>query len=281
MTRRLMMRADDAWWTPFELGTREMGRWQIGPSTLWLYHTTHEWRLFHRGGTDSLEASSNVVLPLAPEERDAVLHGTTEVDDVHRISFRQTTADARLRPALADRSVVVRPEDALVVPPGEEATLFVSTPLWVQLLVGAAEKPVHEVPSYRPSDTWFGTSTRSGELSYAVRTAGRMELDDLPQRRHRAITPLRLRNAAADVLRVERVQLPTPHLALYETADGFLWTERVDMHRSRTHEGAEVTVRDGPPPQHASAEPMAPPREAVRKGLVVNTFRAIGALFGS
>jgi hypothetical protein len=51
------------------------------------------------------------------------------------------------------------------------------------------------------------------------------------------------------------------------------------MQRSRTAEGAEVTVADGPPAQQKAAERIASPRQDVRKSLVVNTFRAIGALF--
>jgi len=274
------MATDDVWWSPFQLETGQMGRWQIGPRTLWLYHTAHEWRILTRAGEDSLQAASSSRRPLPKSERRRVLDGTTEVDDVHRFSFRTTTADGKLHPALADRPVVIRPEDPLSVPPGEEATLFVSTPLWIQFSAGATASTLFEIASHRPSDTWFGTSTRTGELSYAARTAGRMQLDDLPQRRHRAVTPLRLRNEAEDVLRVERVQLPTPHLSLYETEDGFLWTEQVTMQRRRTGEGAEVTVADGPPRQQDAAERIATPRQGARSGLVVNTFRAIGALFG-
>jgi hypothetical protein len=273
------MAADEPWWGPFELKAGTMGRWQIGPRTLWLYHTAHEWRLFTRSGADSLQTTSSSRVPLPARERRRVLEGETEVDDVHRFSFRKTTAAGLFRPALADRPVVIRPEDPLSVPRGEEATLFVSTPLWIQFLVGTAEGTICEVSSHRLSDTWFGTSTRSGELSYAARTAGRMQLDDLPLRRHRAVTPLRLRNEADDPLHVERVQLPTPHLSLYETEDGFLWTEQVTMQRSRAAEGAEVTVADGPPAQQKAAERIASPRQDARKSLVVNTFRAIGALF--
>jgi len=273
------MAADESWWGPFELETGTMGQWQIGPRTLWLYHTAHEWRLFTRAGVDSLQATSSSRVPLPAQERRRVLEGETDVDDVHRFSFRKTTAEGRFRPALADRPVVVRPEDPLSVPGGEEATLFVSTPLWIQFLVGTAEGTICEVPSHRLSDTWFGTSTRSGELSYAARTAGRMQLDDLPLRRHRAVTPLRLRNDADDPLRVERVQLPAPHLSLYEAEDGFLWTEQVSMQRSRAGEGAAVTVADGPPAQQRTAERIVSPRQDARTSLVVNTFRAIGALF--
>jgi len=277
------MAADEPWWGTFHLANDEMGRWQIGPRTLWLYHTAHEWRVLTRSGADSLQASSHVDAPLDEKARDAVLQGD-EPDEVHRYSFRETTPAITLHPALADRPVVIRPEDPLSVPAGQEVTLYVSTPLWIRIHPGAEApvtgKSMHELPSHRPSDTWFGTSTRSGELCYAARTAGRLRLDDVPLRHHRAVTPLRVRNDATDALPVERVQLPAQHLALYHAADGFLWTQGVTMRRPRTDEGAQVEVADGPPAEVDSPTRIAEPRETSRGGMVVNTFRAIEALFG-
>jgi hypothetical protein len=276
--------SDDSWWGAYELADGDVGRWQIGPRTLWLYHTAHEWRVLARAGEDSLEASSHVDCPLPPEERDAVLGDDFEADEVHRYSYRQTTRTVTLRPALADRPVVVRPEDPLSVPAGEEVTLYLSTPLWIQVLIGEGDDPVHELPSHRGSDTWFGTSTRAGELCYAARTAGRLALDDVPLRRHRAVTPLRVRNEATDTLPIERVQLPTQHLALYRAPNGFVWTQGVTMRRARAGEGAQVDVADGPPtstvPDLDAPDRIADPRSTDRKGLVVNTFRALEALFG-
>jgi hypothetical protein len=262
------------------------GRWDIGPSTLWVYRSSRDWRVVHRPSTDPVTADpmaqrSTLTVPLGEDEMAAVLE--TEDPDLvtHRYSVRDTGETVALRPALADRPVVARPEHPLAVLPGESVTLYLSTPLWVRVELPASERLLQEVPSHRMSDTWFGPSTREGELCYATRTAGRLQLDRLPTRLHRALTPLRVRNRASDALELERVQLPAPHLALYRTPDDVLWTEAVTMIRREGETGADVRIAGGTPPDVEEASRVQEPRESSKQGLFTSTFGAFGALFGS
>ena len=203
---------------------------------------------------------------------DAALHTS-------RYSFGDTEPRIALQPALADRPVVSRPEHPLYVPPEESVTLYLSTGLWIQITLPDSERKLQEVPSFRMSDTWFGPSTVDGELCYATRTAGRLRLDALPRRDHRAVTPLRIRNTAADPLALERVQLPVQYLALYTAPNGQLWSQAVTMTHSADQEGADVQIRSGPPADARTADLLQPPRETTKKGLFTSTFSAVGTLF--
>lgn len=267
------------WWGTFELGEDHGGRWQIGPCTLWLHRSANEWRVLHRTTADSLASGSEVTVPAPDENLQEVLHAENGGWEVSRFSLRQTDPRIALRPALADRPVVVRPEHALYVPSEEEVTLYVSTPLWVQIELEASAKQLHELPAYRPSDTWFGPSTRVGELCYASRTAGRLRLAHLPLRMHRAVTPLLVRNRASDVLHLERVQIPTPYLALYQSANHYLWTQAVTLARAESEEGATVDIKRGAPREVSDAELVHEPRRMPRRGLMVSTFKALGSFF--
>jgi hypothetical protein len=162
----------------------------------------------------------------------------------------------------------------------ESVTLYLSTPLWVRVeLVESGRRPT-EIPSHRMSDTWFGPSTREGTLCYATRTAGRLRLDRLPRRPHRALTPLTVQNRTAEPLALERIQLPVPHLSLYVTVDDAIWTDPVTMTHRTKGEGAAVQVREGPPSERPAAESIQAPREDTRHGLFTSTFSAVGVLFG-
>jgi hypothetical protein len=270
------------WWGTVNLDEEQAGRWTIGPTTLWLFRTAHEWRLLYRETGDPLEGMSDIRAPLSEAAWNEAAAQADEDAAVarQRHTFRATAPSVTLSPIPADRPVVVRPEHPLSVPAGEEVRLYVSTPLWVRIETNGTR--LQDVPSHRPSDTWFGPSTREGELCYASRTAGRVNLAHLPLRMHRAVTPLRVRNRADDPLPLERVHVPTQYLALYRTDDLVLWTEALTIDRTRSdEEAADVRVGSGPPNDVSGATRVQDPRQELKKGLVVNTFRAIEALFGS
>lgn len=274
-----------AWWGRFSIDLETGGEWRVGPSTVWIYRSEHSWRIIHRPSTDPRTADpmakrSDVTLPVGEEEMSPILAGEDEELDTSRFSVRSTHEALALEPVLADRPVVSRPEHPIYVLPDESVTLYLSTPLWVRVKLVDSNRTLRELPSHRMSDTWFGPSTREGELCYATRTAGRLRLDRLPLRLHRALTPLRIRNTASDALPLERVQLPAPHLALYVTPSDALWTQAVTMTREPGAEGASVRIQSGPPPDAADAELIQEPRETNRRGLFTSTFSAFGSLFG-
>jgi hypothetical protein len=273
------------WWGPFALETGAGGEWQVGPSTLWIVRGSRDWRVVHRPSTapaaaDPLAERSGATVPMADDALQAVLADASDALATHRFSVRHTQAALALRPALADRPVVARPEHPLSVLPDEAVTLYLSTPLWIQVERAGSGRRLTELPSLRMSDTWFGASTQTGTLCYATRTAGRLHLDRLPRRLHRAVTPLKVRNRADEPLALERVQLPTPHLSLYGTPDDALWSDAVTMTHRTSGEGAQVQIQEGPPPDVAGAERLQDPREQSRQGLITSTFSAVGALFG-
>lgn len=274
------------WWGTFTLDEETAGRWEVGPSTLWLYRSANEWRVVHRlptdpSSTDPMANRSAVTVPLSPDEETEIPDTGDETVRISRHSFRRTEDRISLSPALADRPVVSRPEHPLFVPPGESVTLYLSTAVWIRITLAESDRQLQEVPSYRMSDTWFGPSTVAGEFCYATRTAGRLRLDPLSRRFHRAVTPLLIKNAATDALNLERVQLPAPHLALYTTPTNMLWTQAVTMTRTEGREGAGVNIRSGPPSEAKHADLLQEPRSSGKKGLFTSTFSAVEALFGS
>lgn len=273
------------WWGSVTLDEYAGGKWLIGPSTIWVYRSSHDWRVIHRPSTNADTAEpmirrSEVDVPIDEEAMRTVLESDDAALVTHRYSVHRTGESIALRPALADRPVVSRPEHPLSIMPDEAVTLYLSTPLWVQVKLLESDRLLTECPSHRMSDTWFGPSTREGELCYATRTAGRLHLDRVPLRLHRALTPLRVQNRSPEPLALERVQLPVPHLSLYLTPDHAIWTERVTMTHRETGEGASVQIQEGPPKDVDGADRIQAPRETSKRGLITSTFSAFGALFG-
>ena len=262
-----------AWWGQYHLDQGQTGQWEIGPLKLAIQHQANEWQLTY----EQIEVTDPETVewkfsPTAPDI-SGLSYKNTE-----RYITRQLGNSLRVMPILANRSIITRPLTPLYVPAGEKTTIFVSSPLWVRIEVGDSPLvKLQEIPILRPSDTWFGPSTMEGELCYASRTYARLHLENIPTRAHRAITQIVINNKSDTQLLVERLNLPVPYLALFETSDGVLWTEAVTMTRTRDSALAGFDVGKRPPKEAKGAKLVSEPREKPGQNMVI---RAFGVLFG-
>lgn len=272
--------SDPRWWGSLSLEPGQAGRWRAGPSTVYAARSRTDWRLWHQQDADAYA-------PVGQWPRRVDVAELPDGVPQVRFSFADSPDSILVSPRLAPRPVVIRPETSLAVPPGERVTIYISTPTWMALTVqgsgskrrGGDAKQVllADLPTHRPSDTWFGPSTREGELCYAVRTAGRLVFADLPLRPHRAVTPLSIQNDADDLLQVQRVQVPMPQLSLYVDANGRLLTDGVLFRREADGDFAEVrtdrqALAGTAMATLTAAEKLAPPRTPVVGNIVMRAF---------
>jgi hypothetical protein len=255
---------NSVWRRRFEIEPGSAGFWQVGPLKLWARRERHEWLLSLARGDDALEDALVVALGSdVPQQDDTV---------TNRFGFRDPPSFIRLAPAPAPRPVVVTPQEPFHLPPRQGTTLYVSTPVWVSIEVGEPPIALLEEPSQRPSDSWFGPSTRVGELCYAVRVPATLELDAAPIRPHRAMSVVHINNSASTTLEVARIKLPNPNMSLFLAADGNLWTEAVTLNHQQEGELAEVELSSGAPNAASGAERLAAPRKRLDKGLLDRAF---------
>lgn len=256
------------WWGEYAVEPGQPITWEIGSQRVQVLRLANEWQVVHEKMEQEIDGWNF----------DA---GAAQLDDSlarHRVVFRETHPQLCVAPRLADRPVVSRPSTPFSVPPGEEATLFVSSPLWIHLQVHEPRVSLHEVALQRPSDTWLGlTTAEDGEFCYASRTQGRLALDELPRRMHRAITPVVVRNHAETPFLLERVNLPVTYLSLYQGANGYLWTQAVTMHREQDEAMASIEIGEGAPDPAQPATLVEEPR-VLPEGRTLR--RALSTLFG-
>lgn len=258
------------WWGDYAMSEGEALQWLIGPFRLQVERRALEWRVAHRQEGDVEADALEVAHPMGRDQMD-------ESASLARYVFSHTSERLRLAPMLADRPVVTRPLQPFHILPGETVTIYVSSPVWLRMDVGEANRSLLETPLQRPSDTWFGPSTQLGQLCYASQTHCRLYLDEMPIRPHRAVTPVCIRNRARNTLVLERLNLPVDYLALYGTPDGLLWTQGLTMHRESDLDLASVDIDKRPPEQAAGQPLLAPPRQRADRGVLT---WALSALFG-
>lgn len=256
------------WWGEFEFDLGQTLRWQIGPKALWITRADGEWRIAGEEGRDRLDQRLTVAEAATEPFGDEI--------DVKRFAVRDESRVLRLVPALPDRPLIVNTAKPFFVPSREAATLYVSVPLWFRVLLAGSEVALADTATVRPSDTWFGPDTLSGELCFASRTSARLHVESLPLRPHRAVSTVRIRNNAKSTLPLEKLKVPVQNLSLFASEEGHLWTEPLTLERNEDSENAQIRL-DRQPADGVRSMPVAPPRTKISKGFVLDVF---GRLFG-
>ncbi len=256
------------WWLPQRVPVGQTLHCQLGALTLAVHHGKGEWQL----------ASQYVEEADAPEVAALLLRdGAPEDGNLERFLYAESSAALVFTPLLADRSVVIRPRQPVYLPSGQETTMYLSTPATLRISIDEPRVTLRELPMLPLSDTWFGPSTREGELCYAGRTHARHELDEVPRRVHRVITPLTIRNAAPTVLPLEKVNLPVPLLSVYGDVAGRLWTQGVSLQRGSDSDMAALQIDAAPPAEAGDVSLLSGPRQTQSRVALV---RAFSLLFG-
>ncbi len=254
------------WWGEYDLPMGETRRWCIGSTTLLVQRRAKEWRLGWACDEDHLSMRLDIDEPESESE-------PFSMKQVARVVEPDEGARLALRPALADRPVIIRPEHPLKLMGGDRVWLYVSIPVWI--VVATATRTLVEIPGFRLSDTWFGTSTREGELCYASKVFGRLTEGEVLGRPHRAQTALDLYNEGSKPLLIERIKLPVALLGLWTNQSGRLWTDDVLLSKGEAAGTTVVRVvaRDeGGRVRHPERTRITEPREVVSEGRIARVF---------
>lgn len=221
------------WWLPQTLAPNQRWRCSIGPLSVYLERRQEDW---------FLAWETQEELPEPQRVLGETWQQLPETLVQNRYVFRRAPTQFCLKPRLLDRPLVVRTHQPVKIPPGESITFYISSPVVVVVDLLNPATFLEELVTVRLSDTWFGPSTREGELCYAAKTHARNSREEVPLRAHRAITPVTIRNRSEQLLAIEKLSIPLPFLAVYGLDDGSLWTDPVTLEHSHNEALAKLEL---------------------------------------
>lgn len=229
-------------------------RLEIGPLVIWLRGVENElWVTFHRS-TEGEEPPTEI-------PTDA---------DWSRWALPEDHKYVRVSPVLADRPLVIKPEQTFTLIRRASARIYMRVPVWVRLEATAGPSGprtlLTEIPTIHLSDTWWG-DFQTGEMAFWLATKGRRHITPDLFEPHLVISAVQLDNRSEDDLPVEKHALRVEHLSIYEK-DGWLWAEEVRVVYHGEYEGSEIHMDDLPPKEAEGAVEISPARHQTR------TFRA-------
>ncbi len=209
------------WSFPYELQVGSTHYHELSHTAVWVTLLEHEWQIrYERQPEDENRDQWLQAIRAERPEGDQKVHRFVRTDGSNTLCYL---------PVMSERAMVIRPYHPLTLPADSECTIYVGTLVWMRILVGEQRAPLMELPLADPTMTWVGRNTMEGELCYSAATFARLDLDLVPKRPWRAITPVRIRNRQDEPLLLERFSLPTPLLSLHQNQLGQLWTPRVTV----------------------------------------------------
>lgn len=256
----------EPWWHPMPVADGECWHFGIGPLSIYVTRQADQWLLASKHLED-VEDHYRVVkerMEAMPED----VEGT-------RYVFKNAPTEVCLKAKLLDRPVVFKTTQQVRVPPGESTTFYIGSPVCVSIEFPAPKMVCQELPSVLLSDTWFGPSTREGELCYAAKTHARIIRNEVPLRPHRAITPVTVDNMSDEFLAIEKLSIPVPFLAVYGAEDGKLWTDPVVLSHIKGSPLATFSIGKEAP----AGELLTAARAMPLKGGLVRAFTNIFAIY--
>lgn len=250
------------WWGDFEFKSYTRRSWRLGSLTLWVTRLTNEWQVGHRWSNDPLDETI--------ELREDIL--LPEDLELRRYLFSSGGRTLRVVPRVPDRPFVTRPEMPVIIPPGEQATLYMASPLWVELAAGDPLKVFTSIPVWRAPSTWFGEDLIEGTLCYASRTRARLDPTGL-RRGPRVATAVFVNNEHDEPLRIERLALPLPQMSVFRAADGRFWTESTTVAYDPSIK-TPAKIESGPPREAGATTRVSGPREDPRVNILARALSA-------
>ena len=254
-------------WKPAPIEDGQTLYWQIGPLKLWVSRCGHEWLVTSREDPEDEETVVTAGAEQVPKELEWRRWAGGEEANV-----------VQLVPVTPTRPVVVRPRHPLAFPPGSDGIFYARIPVWVRITVGENQAvTLCEIPTLTLSNTWFGVDTTEGELCYAMKSAARADLKEVPPAPHRAVCTLTLKNGAENPLDFQRLCIRCEHLTIYGIS-GQLWSSQVAL--TYHGEGSESRVRylEGQLQKREGAVVLSPPRTPVSGSLFAKSFAGLARL---
>lgn len=253
-----------AWLGEHEIPIGNARRFEVGPLRARIEHFDGEWALHWCRGEDPLDGRLTIEAA-GPVER---------FDYADRAVFPVALGDIlTLGARTPDRPIVTRPRIPIVIPAGQHTLLYVFSPVWLTASVGDAE--FGEMPSWRPTDTWFGPNRMDGEIWYANRTPVYLHPEQVPPSPARILTRATVRNDTPAAVQLDRIALPLPRMSLFRATDGRLWTEDVDVHCRARGEVPATSIEPGGPDDATEPSTLSAPRQPRDGGGLLGRFTAL------
>jgi hypothetical protein len=238
--------------------------WRFPLRSIWVERIETEWHVLslpepRRDGSASYRIVARAQKPISSEWRHYL----------HRDS-----GSMQAFPVLPDRPVVMRPDRALTLLPGQSTIFFLEIPVWFRLSTsGYRPARIFEEPLAVLTRTWFGDPV-NGELCWGLATRLHHSIDSVEGTADHAVCPLMIENDSETDLEFQKICL---HVENQSTFRGrrLLWTNSLHAVFKGPDQVTQIEIVHTPP---GFEEGLVPLSEARLPATGWNIRRTFGML---
>ncbi|HVO39110.1 MAG TPA: hypothetical protein VMV03_08790 [Spirochaetia bacterium] len=231
-----MDKTGTAVWDRIDISTKQCVAWRFPARSIWVERMENEWH----------------VLSLSPEKwrggvrREPVSRAQKPTSSQWRHYLHKQSGPVQPIPVLPDKPVVVRPDRALTLLPGQEALFFLEIPVWFRLCTTVPRHlRIFEEPIAILSKTWFGDPI-TGELCYGLATRLHQGIDSVEPTSFNAVCPLSIANDSDSDLAFEKICLHVENLNVFRAAKR-LWANKLNVVFRGPDQATQIEIdRDAP-----------------------------------
>jgi len=205
-------------WDAVEIPQKRCAMWRFPLRSIWVERIGIEWHVLSlRETRQAKRAAYRIVARSRKPSSSQWRHY------LHRDSSAMQPA-----PVLPDRPVVMRPDRALTLLPGQSTIFFLELPVWFRLsTTGHPPVKVFEEPLNVLSRTWFGDPV-NGELCWGLATRLHHSIGSVDSAADRAVCPLMIENDSESDLEFQKICLHVENLNIFR-GTRHLWTNSLHV----------------------------------------------------
>ncbi len=248
-------------WEPVEIPQKKCAVWRFPLRSIWVERIELEWHVLSRVEPDGREESSCRLIARSQKPTSSQWRHY-----LHRDSGAMQPS-----PVMPDRPVVMRPDRALTLLPGQSTIFFLELPVWFRLsTAGYKAARVFEEPLSVLSRTWFGDPV-TGELCWGLATRLHHSIESVEPSADRAVCPLMIENDSETDLAFEKICLHVENLSIFR-GPRLLWTNSLHAIFKGADQATQIEIVHTPPGFEEGLVPLSEARQPAAGWNIRRTF---------
>jgi hypothetical protein len=238
-----------------EMNEGEVFHLRYGPLDLYIEKIHNEIRLRWMTSNDWMDASFHYQYPFQGMFPERLL-------SEKRFAYKGKKPRLLVVPCLGEKPFVAKPDNTFMVLPGEQAQIYMSTPMNIRIIDMGNKQIIDEIPVIHRTQTWFGETPTYGQLCFFTNIKAALHEENLPFRPHRAMTYVIIENRSKVPIPIERLKIPVNYLTLYQDDRGLFVTSSLKV--KCDEKGKMKDVKIAPPgKKHGKLFKILSPRDAI------------------
>jgi hypothetical protein len=256
-----MQKTGNSVWDSVEITQKQCAVWRFPLRSIWVERVESEWHMLSQSESGNRADARSMFIPRTEKPQSSEW----------RHYLHKESGKVQPTPVLPDRPVVVRPDRALTLLPGQNTGFFLELPIWFRLsTTGSRMTRIFEEPLCTLTRTWFGDPV-TGELCWGLATRLHHSIDSVEPAAWIAVCPLMIQNDSETDLDFQKICLHVENLSVFR-GPRRLWANSLTVLFKGPEQATQIEIVYSPPVFEKGLVLISPARQPSAGWNIRKTF---------